>query len=902
MALPTSYKTGTISVTAGSKTVTGSGTLWLAAGLSPGDVLAVQGLGVSIEEIVGNSEIRLAFNWPGSALSGAAYEIRFTPDATRVLTASREALRRMAEGDFIALDGITIATGPAGSNASFSGGVLTLPRGRNGAVNFGDLTIITGAAGTQVQYFPETETLRIPRGADGGVQQAALDAEAAARANGVVLGGTVTLVNEGGAVDAYTANLPAALADAGITPANVRRIAFRVTAENSGAVAPTLSIGEAAPVPIYTIRNSVPAAGVLRLNRYYEAVFSSARWRLVSEVGAADIAEAVAPLTPTQITVQPGDAAALRNSQKWTAPNVYRRINSAVISFGPAGIASPMVADVETATVTGGVRLRWHDQSGLVFERLWDGAVWGAWTRGFSAGDLAAETLAREELAAAHANLRVELAERPDAGADVGRALIMYEGDERAALVQRPDGLDFIPSAALLARMGGGGGGGISAPAGGWAGQDVEGVTHFTGPAGCGLIDRYRLVSGAWRPTDRAARVICHYGQSNAGVTLMGETLHWEQSPIPHHTLTLNDGSSGLGGVRGWMGSAPSVVATGLAEAVERANVQSVVSAVAARLAVISSGPQLPVSIVRSEARGGMPFIGTEPGEGIWKDSLGNHPQCYLNLIDSISKMVAFGEAAGFSIPRIYIPFTHQEADRNETRAAYLANWLGFKADVEGALAPLGKQVIWLLDQASGTAAGGFGGAWPCRMSVYDATLPANGGANAYMTMPRYHLEMGRTTGATWDNIHHSYRSRVLQGEMIAHSIAEIEAGRDWRCAWPVSATIAGAGVVIDFDSITPLMLDRSFCKVRDDLGFVVSGRTVTGVQQTGPRQITVSCNSAPAAGATVSYAYRIKDGADIEDEWAVSTGALREVWQQASRFVSGARLVRPALAFQITI
>ena len=512
-----------------------------------------------------------------------------------------------------------------------------------------------------------------------------------------------------------------------------------------------------------------------------------------------------------------------------------------------------------------------------------------------------AERDAREALADDVNAFKSALGDSPDAGVDVGNALIQYEGG-RVALVQRSDGLDFVPSQALRDRLGGGGGGdgggGVVAPTGGWAGQSVDDVIHFTAPAGCGLVDRFRLIGSEWLPTPRVARVICHYGQSNGGVTLMGETAWWSTPPVPHHSLTLNDGTGGLGGSRGWMGAVPSVTATGLVASVERTGIQSVVSAIASRLAVIHEAGAPPVNIIRSEARGGMPFVGLAPGEGIWRDSVGAHPQCYVNLIASITQMVQMAEAAGYTVPRIYIPFTHQEADRNETRAAYLANWQGFKADVEADLAPLGKPVVWLLDQASGTAQGGFGGAWPNRMSVYDASLADN----VYMTLPRYMLPMGRTTEGGWDNIHHSYKSRILQGEIIAHAIAEIEAGRDWRCAWPLSATISGNTVVVTFDSIEPLTLDPSFVKVRANMGFGVSGRTVTGAAMTGPRQVTITCDGTPTAGATLTYAYRNTDGQDVEDEWAVSTGALREVWQMPSRFVSGARLLRPALGFNLTL
>lgn len=49
MALPTSYKVGTISVSANGTIVTGVGTNWLAGGIRAGDIFAAKGLTASIE-------------------------------------------------------------------------------------------------------------------------------------------------------------------------------------------------------------------------------------------------------------------------------------------------------------------------------------------------------------------------------------------------------------------------------------------------------------------------------------------------------------------------------------------------------------------------------------------------------------------------------------------------------------------------------------------------------------------------------------------------------------------------------------------------------------------------------------------------------------------------------------
>ena len=92
MALPTSYKVGTVAVAANGTIVTGVGTNWITAGLREGDVFTARGLSVSVASVNSATSLTLAFPWAGSALSGSAYEVRFVGDSTRVLAASREAI------------------------------------------------------------------------------------------------------------------------------------------------------------------------------------------------------------------------------------------------------------------------------------------------------------------------------------------------------------------------------------------------------------------------------------------------------------------------------------------------------------------------------------------------------------------------------------------------------------------------------------------------------------------------------------------------------------------------------------------------------------------------------------------------------------------------------------------
>ena len=124
MTLLTSYSTGTVSVSNSSTTVTGTRTAWLTAGIEAGDIFWAAGLSARIASVDSNTQITLAYAWPGSAQSGANYEIRFTTDATRVLASSRAVLTTLNNGNLSALSGLTTS---ADTLAYFTGsGVAAL--------------------------------------------------------------------------------------------------------------------------------------------------------------------------------------------------------------------------------------------------------------------------------------------------------------------------------------------------------------------------------------------------------------------------------------------------------------------------------------------------------------------------------------------------------------------------------------------------------------------------------------------------------------------------------------------------------------------------------------------------------------------------------------------------------
>lgn len=490
------------------------------------------------------------------------------------------------------------------------------------------------------------------------------------------------------------------------------------------------------------------------------------------------------------------------------------------------------------------------------------------------------------------------------------------DGNPQGDLIRAySDGLDFIPSARLVDRLGGGGGGGEEAD--GWAAANSH-VTAHAGQNGVNTVERILIRGDGVRlpvpvvdGVQRRASIDSSYGQSNANVTRLLDDLMWDTPPLPYHAFMLDDmnaitAGNLRGGMMGWQGVAVQRGSRMINASEALRDTQDYASVAFATEARLQPGTLRRVSLIRSSAWGGNRLVGTAPAQGIWQDSVGAYTQSYLNWRGDLLQSYELMTEAGYLVDQVNIHFTHQEADWQTTRALYLSQFLGMKADIEAWIAANlpGVTVEWFVDQASGSGlrTGSYqGGLWPSRMAIYDATLPSNGGENITMVMPRYWLTFGTTMAGAQEDIHHSYRSRIWQGEVYGYARKEKRAGRPWRCPVMTSASVSGNEVVVNFDSLQPLVIDMAFCKVRPDAGFVVgNGAQVTGVRLTGQRQVTVTCATAPAT--SISYAYRAFDGQDVLDEWPLSTGAIRDAWETPSLFDPGKKLVRAALGYQLPL
>ncbi|WP_262522688.1 gp53-like domain-containing protein [Agrobacterium tumefaciens] len=116
MAGTTWYGHGTATVAVGSRTVTGEDAGWLTevAGLTPikvGDKFGIHvGRPIVIEQIISDTELLLADDWPGPAQTDAPYKVELTSPTIAAVEAMRRLLASLSNGNLDSLSEITVGT------------------------------------------------------------------------------------------------------------------------------------------------------------------------------------------------------------------------------------------------------------------------------------------------------------------------------------------------------------------------------------------------------------------------------------------------------------------------------------------------------------------------------------------------------------------------------------------------------------------------------------------------------------------------------------------------------------------------------------------------------------------------------------------------------------------------
>ncbi|WP_234797395.1 gp53-like domain-containing protein [Agrobacterium pusense] len=116
MANTTWYGDGTATVAVGSRTVMGTDTGWLTevAGLTPikvGDKFGIHvGRPIVIEQIISDTELLLADDWPGPAQTDAPYKVELTSPTIAAVEAMRRLLASLSNGNLDSLSEISVGT------------------------------------------------------------------------------------------------------------------------------------------------------------------------------------------------------------------------------------------------------------------------------------------------------------------------------------------------------------------------------------------------------------------------------------------------------------------------------------------------------------------------------------------------------------------------------------------------------------------------------------------------------------------------------------------------------------------------------------------------------------------------------------------------------------------------
>lgn len=181
------YNVGTVSVTSGTKTITGVGTFWLSAALQPGDLFGFDGYPMAriASTPLANGTLTLLDNWRGPTLAaGSPYFIRFQPEGSR-LTSETVALRQMLSQDnLIALAGLVLSANKlpyaTGANTMSLADLTVAGRALinlTGTAANGKIAVMTGAAAAAVRDIVGTVSQ------SGGIPTGAI-VESGANANG----------------------------------------------------------------------------------------------------------------------------------------------------------------------------------------------------------------------------------------------------------------------------------------------------------------------------------------------------------------------------------------------------------------------------------------------------------------------------------------------------------------------------------------------------------------------------------------------------------------------------------------------------------------------------------------------------------------------------------------------
>lgn len=447
-----------------------------------------------------------------------------------------------------------------------------------------------------------------------------------------------------------------------------------------------------------------------------------------------------------------------------------------------------------------------------------------------------------------------------------GVPLIQYQ-DGRVALMQRADGLDFVPSAAFLARLP------IQTP-------DPLSATRIQLSS---VNGQSHSIGGPW---DSVMTLSAAMGFANRGCLQLAGTVRTDGAAIVN---SMGPGQYGYN---------TAIPATGLEVAVPGSQQIGLPFAAFALLNAHRADlglPQIPV-LTGAHGIGGIPLdlMDDDPATGdttattVWTSMTYWHAQAKLRA-----------EAAGREIVPGWHVMNHGGAGKYMARGTYRAQWLALQRDCQDYWRSLGlPQPRYIMTQTGGEAdtTNDTPGSW----AVAEDQLDIVDMGSAVLGTCDYWYPI-------WDNqVHWDAHGTALAGETLAWGAAEVEAGRRWSITRPRVLSNTGGVLTLSFDSLREdeALEVEAAAKYNGEgidafLGFQLVGGVITAIDVAG-RRVALSYTGTPTA---VRYARQVQDVSGIAgNKYPAHRGLLRTSLRKRSKFFPSEWLVRAVPSFTLEL
>lgn len=247
-------------------------------------------------------------------------------------------------------------------------------------------------------------------------------------------------------------------------------------------------------------------------------------------------------------------------------------------------------------------------------------------------------------------------------------------------------------------------------------------------------------------------------------------------------------------------------------------------------------------------------IFSSAPGQGgsrineLWRGTIP-----YTRLLGHVSAAKALANAAGKGYVVAAVAFSQGEsnADYGSPRATNAAQLVQLSTQLDEdirAITGQAEPVRLLIDQITYKATSTNGA---IALSQLDAVAAS---PLIHLVSPIYHLPYSS------DGTHLTNSSTLRLGRAFGRALKQIIIdGREPDCIWPVSATVRGTRLSIQFRAPTPLKIDASALAPTADFGFrVLDDAGVVGLTNITTTGWTVTMSLARALGATPRVRYAL--------------------------------------------